>query len=81
MSATIEIGNLLLKIPGLSPDEARGLGEEVAHRLSVRAAELPVWNRVRRFEALDVSLSLPPGASRQQLAGLIVESIWERILA
>jgi len=68
----VEIKELLLRIPGLSVDDARHIGEEIAQRI---ADELPAGVGSRYIEKIDLQLSLPPGVSRKRLVDVIAAGI------
>ncbi len=70
------IDRLILQIPGLTKDQARTLGAEVADRLAER---LPEDVRSRQLGALNVRLTLPATTPRDQLAGPIVDAIIEAL--
>ncbi len=73
----IEIKELILRIPGLNPEEAQKLGEEVAQRL---ADNLPPGVGSRCYlDHLNVHLTIPTGASRSHLAHMISDAILKRI--
>lgn len=71
-NATVRIGELQLRVPGLTADEASGFGEEVSRRVADR---LPRQGESRELGALELSVALPHGASRSQMASLIAEAI------
>ena len=75
----LEIGNLYLKIPGLTSDEARSLAEEIARLLARQAGGLAFAARPQRIDHLEVSLRLAPETSRAQWAERIVQAILERL--
>lgn len=64
----VEIQELLLGIPGLSAEDARRLGEEVAQRI---ADKLPVGVGSRYIESIGLQFSLPSGVSRKRLVDVI----------
>lgn len=75
-SEEIRIGQLRLRIPGLTEQEARKLGEEIAWRVADRL--LP-HGRVKHLGLLDLRISLPRGTSKERLAERIAEEILERL--
>jgi len=70
----VEIQELLLRIPSLSAEDARRLGEEVARQI---ADKIPAGVGSRYIENIDLRLSLPSGTSRKKM----VDIISTRILA
>jgi hypothetical protein len=72
MLDTIEIRDLVLRIPGLDRNDARDLGHEVARRLS---EELPTWPLRRHPGAIDLRVTVPAGTPRRELARVIAEQI------
>ena len=64
----VEIQELLLRIPGLSAEDARCLGEEVAQRI---ADKLPAGVGSRYIENIDLRLSLPSDTSRKKMVDII----------
>lgn len=73
----VKIEEMRLRVPGISADEARGLGEEVARRI---ADGLPVVNGTRQLGALRLRVTVPEGTSRDQMASLIAETILRGIV-
>ena len=76
MSKTVEIETLHLRIPGLSREEARRAGEEVAQRVSLA---LPEYGRKQRLGAIDLRVNLPVGTPRDQIAKLLALAILEKL--
>jgi hypothetical protein len=67
-----QIGEMRLRVPHMSVEDARWLGREVARRL----AELPGPPKTR--DQLTVRVAAPPaGVPREQVAARIVSSIVE----
>jgi hypothetical protein len=73
---TVRIDELHLRVPGLSADEARRLGEEVARRV---ADALPVEGRVEHLGALDLRLTVAYGTPRDRLAAEIARVILQKL--
>ena len=73
---TVRIDDLHLRVPGVSAEEARQLGEEVARRV---AEELSVQGRVEHLGALDLRLSVPKGMPRDRLSEEIARAIIEKL--
>lgn len=71
-NGTLGIKELHLRVPGLSAEEGRKLGQEVVQRVADR---LPASDRPRRLEALGLCATVPEGTSRDQMASLIAEAI------
>lgn len=76
MSKTVEIETLHLRIPGLSREEARRTGEEVAQRVSL---DLPAYGKNQRLGALNLRVNLPVGTPRDQIAKLIALALLEKL--
>ena len=76
MPKTVEIETLHLRLPGLSREEARRAGEEVAERVSL---ELPAYGKQQQLGALDLRVKLPVGTPRDQIAKLIALAILEKL--
>jgi hypothetical protein len=72
----IEINDLLLRIPGLSREEAGNLGKEIAKRI---ASGLPPGVNSRYINHMDLQLSVPTGTSYTGMAERISKAILERI--
>ena len=68
---------LVLRVPGLGAEEARGLGNEVARRV---ADGLPTQQKDRHLGALDLQVSIPPGTTRSRMAKLIAEAILKGLI-
>ncbi len=75
-ASRIEIDHLLLRIPGLTRQEAHRLGRDVAEGLSQR---LPPQAGPLNLSAMELRLSVPPGTPKSRLAGLVVDEILRRI--
>lgn len=73
---SVHIESLLLRVPGLSPEEARRLGEDVARLL---AEKLPPSARPQRIGALDLRIRAEPGAPGRDVAGQIVAALLESL--
>jgi hypothetical protein len=73
---SVEIDKLYLRIPGISRDQARGIGEEVAQRVS---RDLPEHGRSQHLGALDLRVNVPVGTPRDQMAKLIALAILEKL--
>jgi hypothetical protein len=72
----VRIDELHLRVPGLSQDDGRRLGEEVARQV---ADQLPTGGRIEELGALSVRLTVPEGTSRDRLAAAIANLILERL--
>jgi hypothetical protein len=73
--ATVEIGDLVLRLPGMAAlgrEEARALGERVARHL---ADDLSSWRLRSLPGALDLRVTIPANATREQLPALIAQQI------
>jgi hypothetical protein len=68
----LEIEELILRVPEVGEDEARGLGREVARRV---ADGLPTQGKNQQLGTLDLQVKIPPGTSRSRMAMLIAEAI------
>jgi hypothetical protein len=75
-SDEIRIDQLCLRIPGLTGQEARRLGEEVTRRV---AEALPLLGRVEHLGLLDLRIYVPSGTCRERLAERIAEEILKRV--
>jgi GGDEF domain-containing protein len=73
---SVRIDELILRAPGLTEEEARRMGEEVARRIS---GSLPVQGRVARLGALELRLTIPYGIPRERLAEQIAQAILEKL--
>ena len=71
-----EIKELVLKVPGLSGDEGRRLGEDVAQRI---AARLPEGAKDRYIGELNVQLSFAPNTGREQMSESIANQIIQQL--
>lgn len=69
---TLEIEDLVLRIPGLAGADARRVGEEVARRL---AEALQRWRMGPVPPALDLRVTVPSRTRREDLPRLIVTRI------
>lgn len=71
-SATVQINQLRLRVPGLTQEQARRLGEVVAKRLT----ELPLdTNHSRQIPALVLRVRSGPTSSMERMANDITNRI------
>ncbi len=68
----LSVKQLRIRVPGISAEQARGLGDEVAQRV---ADGLPEQVGPRQLGALDLRVMAPSGTERDRLAPLIAEAI------
>ena len=73
---TIRIEELRLRIPGLSVEEARQVGQSIAQHL---AESIPASGRTEHLGALVMRTAIPAGTPREQLAGVIARAILENL--
>ena len=73
---SVQIEDLHLQIPGISREEGRGIGEDVAENL---AASLPGQGKRQHLGALNLRLNVPVGTPRDQMAKLIALAILEKL--
>jgi hypothetical protein len=73
---TVRIEELRLRIPGLSVEEARQVGQNIARHL---ADAIPAHGKTERLGALVVRTEIPAGTPREQLAGAIARAILENL--
>ena len=76
LSDEMRIDQLRLRVPGLTEQEARQLGEEIARRV---ADSLPSQGRVEHLGLLDLRIAVPAGTSKDRLAQRIAEEILKRL--
>ena len=72
----VRIDELRLRVPGLSAEEGRALGTEVARRIS---EALPQQGRAEHLGALEVRLAIPAGTPANRLAERVAEEIAKRL--
>jgi len=72
------IEELVLRVPGLTVDEARRLAADVARRVAER---LPAATRPLHLGALDLRITVPRGTPRSELAATLATQIVERVSA
>ncbi len=68
----LSVKQLRIRVPGISAEQARSLGDDVAQRV---ADGLPEQVRPRQLGALDLRVMAPSGTGRDRLAPLIAEAI------
>lgn len=73
----VRIDDLHLQIPGLTGEEARRLGEDVAERLAERT---PTHGTQLHLGAVDLRLTVPPGTAHSNLASLVADAILKRLM-
>lgn len=71
-----EIKELILQVPGLTGDESRQFGQEVAERI---AARLPEGAKDRYIGELNVQLSFAPNTGREQMSESIANQIIQQL--
>lgn len=76
MSAEIRIDELLIRVPGLTRQEAAEFGQQVAKLL---AAKLSPGLEARHFGAIRLKAQMPAGASKARLAELVADEIAEKL--
>ncbi len=73
---TVRIHELHLRVPGLTSEEGRALGAEVARRVG---EALLMRGRAERLGALELRLTIPAGTPRNQLAERLAAEIAKRL--
>ncbi|MBV6425961.1 MAG: hypothetical protein KIPDCIKN_00452 [Haliscomenobacter sp.] len=68
----IQIDEMILRLPGISEEEGRQLGLDVAQRLAANAPDYP---EDQHLGALNLQLSLSPSLSREQISDAIASQI------
>jgi len=68
----IKIEDFVLRVPGLSEEEAGILGQEVAQQVADGLAD---YQNVRHLGALHLRLNIPHGTSRADMSKVISEAI------
>jgi hypothetical protein len=68
----IRIGELRLRIPGLSPLQARALAENISHRI---ADGLTEQGAKGRFGLLELRVPVPRGSSPDRIEAAVAKSI------
>jgi hypothetical protein len=68
----VEIRDLVLKLPGVSRDEARAIAEEVAERL---AATGPSWRDGDASAHVAVRVRMPDGVRRHEIAAVVAAQV------
>lgn len=72
VKGTVRIEQMRLRVPGLSAEEAHGLGKDVARRV---ADGLPERIGKQNLGALGLRVTVPKGTPRDQMAALVAEAI------
>lgn len=73
-SPAARIDELVLRVPGLSPDEARRLGRDVTERVFARLDAAPM-----HLGRLDLRLTLPLGLPLEELADRVANAIVDQL--
>jgi hypothetical protein len=68
----VHIGELRLRVPGVSVPAARELGRQVAAEI---AAALPPGSQTPDLGAVRIRITMPPGASPEQMPARIARAI------
>ena len=69
---TVRIGELLLRVPGLSAQEGRTFSREVMQRVAQR---LPDQGKVQSLGALDIKVRISEGTPRHRLVETVADAI------
>jgi hypothetical protein len=69
---TLHIEEMVLQIPGKTPEEAQWLAEEVARQL---ALALPDTAVMENLDVLNLRVVLPPNTPRERMAAEIAQAI------
>ncbi|MEJ2664748.1 MAG: hypothetical protein P8107_12020 [Spirochaetia bacterium] len=69
---TLIIDNLLIRVPGLTPDRARSLGREIGRLL---AADPPAVTQSRQLGALSLKLEAAESDGHDKLAAQIAGAV------
>jgi Mg2+/Co2+ transporter CorB len=72
----VRIDGLLLRLPGLSEEEARRVAGEVMQRIAER---IPDAGKEFNFGRLDLRISVPQGIGRDRLAKEIAQEILRKL--
>jgi hypothetical protein len=75
--ATVQIDEVRLRLPGVSAEAARRIGEAVARDLAARGIE----PQTASLAALDLRLALPSDTPPSRLAALIADAVARRLAA
>ena len=68
----VEIHDLVLRLPGVSREEARAIAEEIARRL---ADAVPGWRETDAAELATVRVRVPAGTRRDEIARVVVAEV------
>ena len=69
---TVRIGEMSVRIPGLSAGEGRAFGVDVLRRVAERLAS---GGAPRSLGALDIKVRIPEGTPRHRLAETVADAI------
>lgn len=75
---TVHIGELQMRVPGLSAGEGRAFGREVMRRVAQR---LPAGGQNRALAAMDLKVRIPAGTPRHRLAETVADAILKGLRA
>jgi type IV pilus biogenesis protein CpaD/CtpE len=73
---TVRIGQLRLRIPGVSAAQAKRLGQEIVRRV---ALGVTTEGRAEHLGAIELRISMPAGASESMLAERIAEEVLRQL--
>jgi hypothetical protein len=76
MTPEVKIGDLRIRVPGLSPEQARSFASDVARRVS---ESLPSPVRTADFAQITIRLSVPEGSSHEALKAGVAKAIREAL--
>jgi hypothetical protein len=76
MNPDVKIGDLRIRVPGLSADQARSFASDVARMVS---EGLPSPAQTRDLEQVRVRVSVPQGSSHETLRASVAKAIREAL--
>ena len=68
----VEIRDFVLRLPGVTGEEARAIASDIARRL---AATVPEWRDTDVAELADVRVRVPNGARKDEIAQRVAAEI------
>ena len=72
----IQIDEMVIRVPGMGPEDARWIGEEVASQI---AGRLPDQVENKKIDELNVKLSFSPGLGRAEIANRIADQLFRQL--
>ena len=72
----IHVEEIAIRIPGLSADDGRTVGEKIAKHVADR---IPIDTDPRRIEEMNITFSASPGMTNDEIASNVASQILQQL--